>query len=74
MSDRPLCEFQTSLQRETDALRTLNSLAAKVDLALATVETNGTNSLLQQPINDFVSTDKSLAGRSSLICLLSHVN
>ena len=70
-SDRILCEVQTSLQRESDALRTLNSLAAKVDLALATVETNGTKSLLQQPINDFVTTDKSLAGLSYLMCLLS---
>ncbi len=33
---------------------------------LATVETNGTKSLLQQPINDFVTTDKSLAGKSCL--------
>ena len=63
--------FQTSLQREPDALRTLNSLAAKVDLALATVETRGKDSLAEQPINDFISTDKSLAGECSCTCLLA---
>ena len=56
--------LQTSLQREADALITINRLAASVDLALAAVETQGVHSLIGRPVDDFISTDKSLAGWS----------
>ncbi len=53
---------QTSLQQEAAALTTINKLAASVDEALASVETQGVHSLIERPVADFISTDKSLAG------------
>ena len=66
--------LQTSLQREADALTTINRLAASVDLALATVETQGVHSLIQRPVNAFISTDICLAGWSLAITKPDHLH